>query len=127
MDLKVNGFNQSFGIKMKPSISKFEAAADISVKDRLTGIVYNVLPKKPEYMYASEKKIIQYPVMVNGVESFYNVKYPYAQNQINRVGFEMTQKEGLDLQLMSAREIYKDIAQKAMRSESAEVKTLAVG
>lgn len=127
MDLKVNGFNQSFGIKMKPSISKFEAAADISVKDRLTGIVYNVLPKKPEYMYASEKKIIQYPVMVNGVESFYNVKYPYAQNQINRVGFEMTQKEGLDLQLMSAREIYKDITQKAMRSESAEVKTLAVG
>lgn len=133
MDLTVNGFSQSFGIKMRSYVSNLKAAVNISVKDYSTGIIYNVLPKKPEYMYASEKKIIQYPVLVNGVETVYNVKYPYSQNHINRIGGEMAQKKGLDLQLISVREIARDIVKKAQKAQKAnpvetdKVRTLTVG
>lgn len=127
MDLKVNSYGQSFGagrIPFKPS--KIEEAANLMIKDDITGVIYHILPNKPQYMYASEKKIIQFPVMVNGVETVYNVRYPYAQNHIDRVGVEMTMKKGLDLQLMSAREIAKDIASKK-NGPKAIVKTIAVG
>lgn len=124
MNLKVNAFNQSFGNRIPLTSSKAQKAASIMVKDNISGIVYSVLPSRPQYMYASQKKVIQYPVLVNGVDTVYNVRYPYPQNYIGRVGVEMSDKKGLDLQLLSAREIAKDIANK---QEQAQIKQIAVG
>lgn len=124
MDLKVNVFNQSFGNKVQYLLPKAKKTATIMVKDNLSGVVYHVLPEKPQYMYASQKKVIQYPVLVNGADTVYSIRYPYPQNHINRIGGEISDKQGIDLQLLSAREIAKDLAS---RQESAQVKQIAVG
>lgn len=108
MNLKINGI-QSFGGSIPGGKS-----ASIMIADNAKGIIYKILPQRPQYMYASHKKIIQYPVNVNGVDTVYNVRYPYPQNHINRIGGELMDKEGIDLQLLSAREIAKDIAGKTL-------------
>ena len=85
----------------------------VLVKNSKTGLVYEILPFKPKYGYNSGYKIIEYPVMVNGKFSTYPIHYQYPQNNINRVGGELAAKETREIQLISAREIAKNIEKNA--------------
>ncbi len=135
MDLKINGYGQSFGgfiqaqqgkiagLTQEVATKMAEALKDtksdvilrdgkVLVHDVFNGHVYSVLPYRPEYMPYSRKTMIQYPVKINGIDTVYNVQYKTPQNHMNRIGGEIEQKKGIELQLLSAREIALDIDRK---------------
>lgn len=90
-----------------------EHDSKVIVKNPKTGLVYEVMPFKPQYGYNSGYRIIEYPVIVNGKFSTYPIHYQFPQNHISRVGGEMAAKNSREIQLISAREIAKDIEKNA--------------
>ena len=130
MDIRVNNYNQSFGMAFINKSNKLpEKVADKFTKaleNVATDVIYDgkkvivkadkdieVLPHKPYYGYLSGKKEIHFPINVNGQESVYSIKYPTSQNHINKAG-QIFFLNGVDRQLASAAEIAKDVAQKTI-------------
>lgn len=133
MDLSVNRYSNSiaFGNKLAigrtmstTKINKFvdtfkDFKSDITVSNRGTiilktikGKIIEILSGKPEYVHNSEKKMLAYPVIIDGKPQSYIVKYPFSQNAFNRVGLEIIETNLEDMQFLSAREVAKDIDKK---------------
>ena len=85
---------------------------DITVVSPFGGNVYEILNTKPAYAANSYRKIIEYPVRINGKEGIYSIKYRASQNNINGVGFEILNTPASDLKYLSAREIAKNLDNK---------------
>ena len=77
------------------------------------GKVIEIMNSKPEYLIYSGKKVIQYPVVIDGVPQYYNVKYWNSQHHSKGVGIEILNSNENNYQAISAREIAKDLDRKA--------------
>ena len=141
MVLSVNNYSNqtSFGNKLAigrtmptSKISEFvenfrNFQSDITVSNKGTitlktikGKIIEVLTGKPQYVHNSEKKMIAYPVMIDGKPQDYIVRYPVSQNAFKRVGPEILSTKPEDMQFLSAREIAKDIDKKSEIAQKRE-------
>ena len=114
MDLSVKNYSQSFGSIMPSKIINNNGA--LSVKSA-AGKVIQVLEDKPNYLFQSHKKVIQYPVLIDGKPELYNVRYNVSQHHIHGVGLEIQNAKKSDYKFISAREIAKDLDKKAEMDE----------
>lgn len=141
MVLSVNNYSNqtSFGNKLyvgrtmpTSKISEFvdnfkNFQSDITVSNKgsitlktIKGKIIEVLSGKPYYVHNSEKKMIAYPVMIDGKPQDYVIKYPVSQNAYKRVGSEILDTKPEDMQFLSAREIARDIDKKAEVAQKRE-------